>query len=563
MRSHLDEDGLYPDWSPGGQRQRGIEPDQGDYSTMFEHLMPTVKPTTPSSNYAGVLRSVRRTMEYRPERDGIPTVQTMPDRGSPISTQTMEDHPPRLSERDLQQYEQNLVGAVNNGRMDPRRAQSLLQAARAQMTEMNARPRTPRLGDDLGQTAQAVTGQTTSIIDNLLRPQNRPVAAPRPQTTQGTPRTAREAYERSQQQQVPGEREQRLAAVRERLKVQQAGRREKIAAIRERIMRTGLSQTVGESGTPRDPGIKEGMSDLEIHARQEAARLGIDPEMAVRVGNTEGGFADPTRQNTGGAPAYGPYQMHVGGPEKPGLGDEMIRLGMDPRKPENAKKAITFALEHAKKNGWGAFQGAAANGINEWDGIDRGAAPVAQAVNSGVTVQQQQRAASSGKSVWELGSLTPNQLTEGLAQGLDRETALAVCGPAAAIAFARKNGRNPSLPEALQMAKEVGWTLQNGMAGPASQVQLLKRMGIAATLEDGPPDAAKVAAQTQAGNPVTISTPGHYFVAEQYDPSTGKFNFGESAKVLKASKGNAWYTLDEIAKLGMGAPRAAIYMQGQ
>jgi len=186
-------------------------------------------------------------------------------------------------------------------------------------------------------------------------------------------------------------------------------------------------------------------------------------------------------------------------------------------------------------------------------------APV-QAAQAGVSAQQQTQAAKSGQSVWELGNLTPNQYNVSASEGLDKETADAVCGPAAAIAFARKLGRNPTMTEAVNLAKQVGWTAAAGMAGPASQLKLLQSMGIPASLEDGPPNASKMVASIQAGNPVTASTSGHYFVAEGYDPATGKFNFGNSALVLKRANGNPWYTLEEVGNLGMGSIRGTLYI---
>jgi hypothetical protein len=556
-RGHLDEDGQHPDWTPGGQRQR--DPDQGDVTSMFEHLLPDPPKYPKSAPYGSVLRNAARTMEYRPERDDpVMTRQNLPDRGEdremvnyagrgyfpPYAT---SQKPP--SRADLDRYDESLGNAVAGGRMDVQTATMLQRAARA-ATEQG---RQPRLGDDLGQTSQAVTGQTHSIIDNLLQQpsRNQAVRAPSPVETRGQavpraiPRTAAEAYQQAQA---------RSAADNERIQAAKADLQRRIG---ERRTRTdaALADLRSRLGTPPSS-ISQPPTDLEAHARAEAQRLGINPDIAVRVANTEGGFGDPTRQNMEGAPAYGAYQLYVGGPSKPGLGDEALKRGIDPRKPEHARAAITFALEHAAKNGWGAFQGAAANGIGNWEGIG-------QQVAASTTVQQQQKAVQQGRSVWEAGKLTPNQLTEGMAQGLDRETALAVCGPAAAIAFARKMGRNPSLPEALDMAKKVGWTLQNGMAGPASQVKLLQNMGIPSRLEDGAPDASKIAAQISAGNPVILNSTRHYWVAENYDPKTGKFDFGESARVLKAAKGNSWFTLDEASKLGMGAFRGTIYMGAQ
>jgi flagellum-specific peptidoglycan hydrolase FlgJ len=191
--------------------------------------------------------------------------------------------------------------------------------------------------------------------------------------------------------------------------------------------------------------------------------------------------------------------------------------------------------------------------------ITAATAPV-QAAQAGVSAAQQERATERGRSVWELGKLTPNQYSASRAEGLDEATADAVCGPAAAIAFARKMGRNPTMTEAVGLAKKVGWTAAAGMAGPASQLKLLQSMGIPASLEEGPPSAARMIASIRAGNPVTTSSRGHYFVAEGYDPATGKFDFGESARVLKRSGGNSWYTLEEVSNLGMGPLNGALYM---
>lgn len=156
----------------------------------------------------------------------------------------------------------------------------------------------------------------------------------------------------------------------------------------------------------------------------------------------------------------------------------------------------------------------------------------------------------------EKGELTPNQFTAGRA--LSSEEAYAACGPAAAVAFARANGRNPTLDEAVQLARSVGWSPGRGMAGPQSQVALLGKMGVAA--KTGAPDEAKVRADVERGNPVIIDTPGHYFVAERYDAQSGKFDFGNSATALRASGGKRWFSLAEIGSLGMGAPRTAIFM---
>lgn len=162
------------------------------------------------------------------------------------------------------------------------------------------------------------------------------------------------------------------------------------------------------------------------------------------------------------------------------------------------------------------------------------------------------------------GSLTPNQLYGGRA--LTPAEAAAACGPAAAVAFARAVGRPVSLDTAVAVARQVGWTPAQGMSGPHSQLSLLKRLNVPATIEAGL-NVGKLTREIQAGRPVIIRTsgrpgvvPGHYFVAERVDPATGRFDLAQSALVLRASGGRRWFTLGEIAALGVGAPTHAIYL---
>ena len=101
-----------------------------------------------------------------------------------------------------------------------------------------------------------------------------------------------------------------------------------------------------------------------------------------------------------------------------------------------------------------------------------------------------------------------------------------------------------------------------GVGGPASQVALLGRLGVPARLEAGV-DRAKVAREVQAGRPAIVRLVGewgHYMVAERYDPSSGRFDFGQSALVLKASGGRRWFGLDELKSLRVGAPTDTIYL---
>lgn len=322
----------------------------------------------------------------------------------------------------------------------------------------------------------------------------------------------------------------------------------------------GRTPTPSPSPAPMPSASADG-GDLEAWARQEAARLGIDPDTAVRVANTEGGFGDPTRQSDFIGPdgqreqSYGPYQLNVTG----GLGSSALQQGIDPRNPAHARAAITYALEHAARNGWGYFHGAARAGIGDWDGIGGrpAAAPSQTSPTAGPTPQT---GTAPAWGTYTPESLTPNQFTEGQEQGLTADEALAICGPAAAVAFSRANGRNPTLREAKELAQSLGvWDVSTGMHGPASQVQLLGKMGVQARLAEGT-DWNAVAREVQAGRPVIVDTPMHYYVVTGFDPNTGEFEFGQSAGVLRRSGGKTRWRPEELPSLGMGAPRATIYM---
>ena len=162
--------------------------------------------------------------------------------------------------------------------------------------------------------------------------------------------------------------------------------------------------------------------------------------------------------------------------------------------------------------------------------------------------------------------LTPNQINETLNVGMSWDAALATCGVAAAVAFARANGRAPTFKEALDLAQQTGeWNQNVGMThGTTGEVALLKGLGVDATAR--PLAEAEVAQAVSSGQPVQINAQGnggHFYVAQDYDPQTRKFNFGNSAAILKRSGGNTWYRLDELPALGVGTPSEAIYLQPQ
>jgi hypothetical protein len=133
--------------------------------------------------------------------------------------------------------------------------------------------------------------------------------------------------------------------------------------------------------------------------------------------------------------------------------------------------------------------------------------------------------------------------------GISQAEAYAVCGPAAAVRLASVYGNNIPLAEALKAAKEVGWTEQGGMNGIQNQKRLLDNLGVPSTM-DLKPTSDKIIADAITGNPVTISTPKHYFTVTSYDQQSGKLYVGKSGTDLKS--GSDWMTLDEIRSSGGG-----------
>jgi flagellum-specific peptidoglycan hydrolase FlgJ len=144
--------------------------------------------------------------------------------------------------------------------------------------------------------------------------------------------------------------------------------------------------------------------------------------------------------------------------------------------------------------------------------------------------------------------------------GLSAGDAYSACGPVAAAAFAKTYGRNPTPVEAMDLARQVGWTGSAGMAGPASEQALLNRMGVSTHLTQGV-DWDQVKQDAQSGNPVIISMAGHgaghYAYIDGYDPNTGAFHGGASTGAsLKG--GQEWVTPQDLSRMGW-TPQVALF----
>jgi hypothetical protein len=111
-----------------------------------------------------------------------------------------------------------------------------------------------------------------------------------------------------------------------------------------------------------NPEFSPKTAETEAYIRQAAGARGIDPDVAVKVARSEG---------LGGAYAgdegssFGPFQLHYGGMPGtskgnavPGLGDAFTKAtGLHASDPATTRAQIDFALDHALRNGWGAWHG--------------------------------------------------------------------------------------------------------------------------------------------------------------------------------------------------------------
>lgn len=128
-----------------------------------------------------------------------------------------------------------------------------------------------------------------------------------------------------------------------------------------------------------DPVPEPVMTEYETFIRDAAQKRGIDPDIAVRVANSEGSVTEPARRGTfDTGSSWWAFQLHYGGAgyeflgNVAGMGNGFTELtGWQPGDPAAWKDATRYALNRAKLNGWGAWYGAAHVGIGQWDGIDR------------------------------------------------------------------------------------------------------------------------------------------------------------------------------------------------
>jgi hypothetical protein len=123
--------------------------------------------------------------------------------------------------------------------------------------------------------------------------------------------------------------------------------------------------------------VARAYKEMEDYIRKAAIARNIDPDVAVRVAQSEAlNVFDPDQPDRGGddGSSFGLFQLHYGGMSKKmpnaGLGDEFTaRTGLDARDPSTWRQQVDFSLDWAKDKGWGPWMGAKRVGIGPYEGI--------------------------------------------------------------------------------------------------------------------------------------------------------------------------------------------------
>ena len=121
-----------------------------------------------------------------------------------------------------------------------------------------------------------------------------------------------------------------------------------------------------------------GDEDVAGYIRSAASKRGIDPEVAIKVAQSEGGLVPNRTGSFDTGKSFWPFQLHYGGPgyerfgNVAGMGNSFTaQTGYQPGDPNAWRAATDYALDAAAKNGWGAWYGARNVGVTGYQGINR------------------------------------------------------------------------------------------------------------------------------------------------------------------------------------------------
>lgn len=140
--------------------------------------------------------------------------------------------------------------------------------------------------------------------------------------------------------------------------------------------RGGAPPQVANPPAATGPQAATSKSEVVAYIRQAAIARGIDPDIAVRVAQSEGLNAYVGDRGS----SFGPFQLHYGGVApgmmQSGLGDAFTKkTGLDARDERTWRQQVDFALDTAAKpggRGWADWYGAGRVGIGQFQGIGRG-----------------------------------------------------------------------------------------------------------------------------------------------------------------------------------------------
>ena len=130
------------------------------------------------------------------------------------------------------------------------------------------------------------------------------------------------------------------------------------------------------------PGVTGGSGgdDVEGYIRSAASQRGIDPDVAVRVAQSEGGLVPNRRGTFSTGSSWWPFQLHYGGQgyerfgNVAGMGNAFTAAtGYQPGDPNAWRASTDYALDRARESGWGQWYGARNVGVTGYQGINRNA----------------------------------------------------------------------------------------------------------------------------------------------------------------------------------------------
>lgn len=294
---------------------------------------------------------------------------------------------------------------------------------------------------------------------------------------------------------------------------------------------------------------------------QYAKKYGLDDEGA-KVLQAVAGFENSLTGEVGdNGQSFGIYQFHMRG-ELPGFAkwagvsvEDAKKLASDPDIATRyaAETYLGQALADGRKAGLSGSQ--LATYVQRYG--QRSDNPEKTGAIFSAQYEQQHQGLSGGNidnltGEVNLIGMTPSQ--KDYALNVDSKSGWSMCGPIAAAGVAKSLGIDVGIEDIKNTAASVGWTVENGMAGGDSYVQLLNKLGIKATKSSL--DWNAVAQQVQQGKLVTLNAgtgggvTGHYFNVEGYDPQTGRFYLGNTLKSLRVGgSSSGWVTPDELHAL--------------